>query len=839
MRTMTAVALAALLVTAATPTTAHDGGNEPPLADAGLDQQVTQGAVVFLDGGGSVDPDGAIAGYRWEIRSPDGNRVAPRNDSAALTRFRPSRVGRYEVQLTVTDDDGRERSDTLYVDVVAASGEGSGNQSNPEGGPNEGSSSSGSSTGVSGTRTDGNRRPSVSLFGPAEATVGESATYSISATDSDGRVVEREFGGLLDGSGTETRHVFDSPGTHWVSVTVTDDDGATSTARKQVTVAGKRNLSVSIEGPSLVPDGTYASYTARVQSASGRLDYFWSPRKGNARQTDRTLNHLFTRNSGNKRRISVTVRDSRGKTATNSKLIAITKINSKGQEHKRLSPDVLDTSINKVSPNRSNSKGILTHTTYQISSEVIDTNNDPVWVTWRFDDGTVKKKRVPAAGNPKTASVLKSFVKNRVDGKELAKPRRVNVTVVAEDNSGLTDESSYTTRIQRLRDYGELQFNVFSSTVEQGEAVTIQFHSSGGTVVDFGDGTRLRFHEDANTAEHVYDEPGNYTIAVFAMDANSVSQRGTEQVRVAKTTFVEYHFEQNTTRTESITKAERPAGEGWQRDGLDHVEVASRTIKERVLPDSERVTDRMTERGWSRARETTKKETTTESRVVSSSPGSEWSLAERSVKEEQRIVDWRRHEVDQPSRTNVPDEWRYKGTDTETQTLVKTSTTRPGSDWDRGSRAGRVRDGYDYETFDDRGHPGWSYRSSFCSREVELMGGDVCIDTDYRYKRAEYDTKYRWTKERTSTVDVYEVPVRDTVTLHRYEREVSTQVRYIVWQKEKIELENHYVWKRTETRTREEVSLSKPASDIYIDGSLEEHEHDCADTESELSETAC
>ena len=56
------------------------GGSGPPLADAGLDQDVEQGTTVLLDGTGSRDPDGRIDAYRWRIETPAGaatNDVRP------------------------------------------------------------------------------------------------------------------------------------------------------------------------------------------------------------------------------------------------------------------------------------------------------------------------------------------------------------------------------------------------------------------------------------------------------------------------------------------------------------------------------------------------------------------------------------------------------------------------------------------------------------------------------------------------------------------------------------------------------------------------------------------
>jgi len=95
--------------------------NEPPLVDAGLDQEVTKGATVHLDGTGSSDPDGDIEYHRWTIRTPSDTTISPTCRTCARTSFTPAETGRYNVTLTVVDDDGATRSDTLYVAVSPGS----------------------------------------------------------------------------------------------------------------------------------------------------------------------------------------------------------------------------------------------------------------------------------------------------------------------------------------------------------------------------------------------------------------------------------------------------------------------------------------------------------------------------------------------------------------------------------------------------------------------------------------------------------------------------------------------------------------------------------------------
>lgn len=91
--------------------------NSAPLADAGLDQTVRAGQSVRLDATGSRDPDGSIARYDWTITAPNETTFEPACGTCGRTRFVPAREGQYNVTVTVTDNDGASRSDTLYVDA--------------------------------------------------------------------------------------------------------------------------------------------------------------------------------------------------------------------------------------------------------------------------------------------------------------------------------------------------------------------------------------------------------------------------------------------------------------------------------------------------------------------------------------------------------------------------------------------------------------------------------------------------------------------------------------------------------------------------------------------------
>ena len=122
MQRTTTLVVSVLALSALLGGTAVATGNQPPLADAGLDQSVERGATVQLDANGSRDPDGTIEGVEWSIETPDGTTRTPDCPICVQTTFSPAETGQYNVTVIVTDDDGASRSDTLHVDVVAAGG---------------------------------------------------------------------------------------------------------------------------------------------------------------------------------------------------------------------------------------------------------------------------------------------------------------------------------------------------------------------------------------------------------------------------------------------------------------------------------------------------------------------------------------------------------------------------------------------------------------------------------------------------------------------------------------------------------------------------------------------
>lgn len=96
--------------------------NAEPVADAGANQIVTEGATVTLSSANSTDPDDGIASYLWtQIGEP---QVTLSDASAANPTFTAPGAGEDGIaltfQVTVTDKGGLQSSDTCSVTVSTA-----------------------------------------------------------------------------------------------------------------------------------------------------------------------------------------------------------------------------------------------------------------------------------------------------------------------------------------------------------------------------------------------------------------------------------------------------------------------------------------------------------------------------------------------------------------------------------------------------------------------------------------------------------------------------------------------------------------------------------------------
>ncbi len=215
--------------------------NQQPVALFTADPAVTSvGGWIQFDASTSYDPDGTIAAYAWAFG--DGT-----TSSGAVVWHRFTTAGIFPVSLTVTDDKGAQDVETHPVQA--------GSVNNPP--------------------------TAAFLYSPTLPLVSQWVQFDASAsTDSDGSIASYawSFGdGSAVATGVVVYHQFATSGTFPVTLTVTDDDGATNAETQLVQVGTPAQAPVAAftyspasptpgqpitlnASSSYDPDGTIASY---------------------------------------------------------------------------------------------------------------------------------------------------------------------------------------------------------------------------------------------------------------------------------------------------------------------------------------------------------------------------------------------------------------------------------------------------------------------------------------------------------------------------------------------------------------------------------------------------
>jgi hypothetical protein len=98
--------------------------NLPPAADAGPDQNLQLGTgplQVVLDGSNSSDPDGSALSFAWTLLSvPAGSSAVLNNPTQAKPSFTADKDGTYVAQLQVYDGKAYSQVDTVTITVLPA-----------------------------------------------------------------------------------------------------------------------------------------------------------------------------------------------------------------------------------------------------------------------------------------------------------------------------------------------------------------------------------------------------------------------------------------------------------------------------------------------------------------------------------------------------------------------------------------------------------------------------------------------------------------------------------------------------------------------------------------------
>jgi len=258
--------------------------NLPPIAIfTESAETVSTGEIISFNASESYDPDGDIISYFWDF--DDGTNAT----DVILVEHAYADNGVYVVTLTVTDDDGSTATVTSIKAVL--------------------------------------NRPPVSSFTVSAPTVqtGETVHFDASGSkDPDGHIIcyVWNFGDGTSAVGVSVSHAYENNGDYMVTLTVIDDDGATSSISAVETVLNRPPVALFAKNVTIVKENEAICFNA---SESYDLDgsiisYFWNFGDG-TNATGMVMEHAYAED-GNYT-ITLTVTDDDGASSSVSATVTV------------------------------------------------------------------------------------------------------------------------------------------------------------------------------------------------------------------------------------------------------------------------------------------------------------------------------------------------------------------------------------------------------------------------------------------------------------------------------------------------------------------------------------
>jgi len=420
--------------------------NRPPIASLmGYVVSCEKEEIVTFDASSSYDLDGTIVEYFWDFG--DGSTATGVKVSTAYTES-----GAYTVTLTVTDDD--RATDTIATSKIVR-----------------------------------NKSP-VAIFTESAETVYVNETITFNAADSydpDGSIVNYswDFGDGNTATGITVSHDYSDNGFYLVTLTVTDNDGATASAHATKTVMNRPPVASFTETAETVNTDETISFDASDSSDpdGSIVNYSWDFGDG-AKGTGVSIQHAYSQDGTYT--VTLTVTDDDGATDTTSAT-------------KTVLNRIPIASFTESAETVSSSESI-----HFDASESHDPDGTIVNNLWDFGDGN-------------TATGVEVDHAYEDDG-----VYTITLTVIDDDDA--TGSATATKNV--LNRPPVASFTENATIVSKDEAIHFdasESHDPDGIIInylwEFGDGNTAI----GVTSDHAYSEDGNYTVTLTVIDDDGAS----------------------------------------------------------------------------------------------------------------------------------------------------------------------------------------------------------------------------------------------------------------------------------------------------------------------------
>ncbi len=429
-----------------------------PVADPGGPYAATQGVPLALDGSGSTDADGNIVSYEWDCQG-DGIFEFFSFNSNDVTCTYPT-VGVYTLQLRVEDDDGLDDVTSTLVTVA-------------------------------------NILPVADAGGPYTGT--EASPIAMDGTgsgDIDGTIVQYSWDCNSDGlpdaispAAFGSNCTYTASGTYTVTLTVTDNNGATDSDTSTVVVLSSPPTAVA-GGPYNGTEGSAVLLNASGSADAGGsiVQYEWDCNADGVYEVVSTqpLGSSCTYVDEGNYTVTLRVTDDDGDSAVSVATIAVA--------------NVAPTLVGPAGPTSGNEG-----TNMNWSATATDPGvNDVLSYSWDFGDGTF-------GTGP---SVFHTFAENGT----------YTVLVTVTDGDGGTDNNSVTVVISNVAP----SFNLATipNLADEGQQLTFTATATDPGSLDvlaytwnFGDGGT----ETGDNVVYTYVDDGTFTVTVTVTDDDGAS----------------------------------------------------------------------------------------------------------------------------------------------------------------------------------------------------------------------------------------------------------------------------------------------------------------------------